>query len=381
MSRVLLLPSAFYPSLGGVEEIARNLAIELMHQHLEVAVAVNRHPRELPETQNLFDIEVHRFDFYYPKRSIEQVFRLPMILQSLSKFKTFLTNWRPDIVHIICPSSAALYVFFLRKFVNFKILVTFQGELFMDENGIYDRSALLRFGLRNLLSVADGVTACSEYVLADARRKYEINHAVQEVIFNGVDLGEQCEETVADLSPQREYIFSLGRLVHNKGFDVLIKAFELIASAHPNTDLIIAGDGVERKNLENQIRSTGLADRIRLVGRKNRAEVGAYFRDCAFFVLPSPVEPFGIVCVEAMRAGKAIIATDSGGPPEFIEREKDGLLVTPNDATALGVAIDKLLNNPELRSQMGDSCRRKVERFSWREIAKEYMAIYEQLGV
>jgi len=379
MSRILLVPSAFYPSLGGVEEIARNLATELMKQHLDVKVAVNRHPQELPEKQDLFDVEVHRFNFYYPKRSIEEVFRLPMVLQGLSKFNSFLKNWQPNVVHIICPSSAALYVYFLRKFLRFKILVTFQGELFMDANMIYDKSALIRFGLRKLLSIADGVTACSDYVLADVRRKYKINHAIQKVIFNGVDLDESQEDNAADFSLQKEYIFALGRLVHNKGFDVLIKAFQLIASAYPDIELIIAGDGIEQKNLENIIKSGGLTDRIRLVGRKNRAEVGAYFRDCAFFVLPSPVEPFGIVCLEAMRAGKAIIATESGGPPEFIEGGKDGLLVTPNDATALSEAMDRLLSNPELRSKMGDSCRRKVARFSWREITKEYILIYEKM--
>jgi glycosyltransferase involved in cell wall biosynthesis len=381
MSRVLLLPSAFHPSLGGVEEIARNLAIELVKQHHDVTVAVNRHPQDLPEEETLFGIAVHRFNFYYPRKSADQLSRLPIMLQCLSRFNSFLRSWKPDIVHLICPSSAAYYVYLLRKFVNFKILVTFQGELFMDANKIYEKSFLMKFGLRKLLSIADGVTACSSYVLADARQKYKINHAIQEVIFNGVDLDESCDGTAINVSPQQQYIFSLGRLVHNKGFDVLIKAFELIASSHPDISLIIAGDGVEKENLENIIKSGGLTDRIKLVGRKNRAEVGTYFRDCAFFVLPSPVEPFGIVCLEAMRAGKAIIATDSGGPPEFIAHDSNGLLVTPNDAKALSEAIGNLLDNPELNSKMGDSCLRKVEQFSWREITKEYILIYEKLCI
>ena len=222
--RILLAPSAYYPSLGGVEEICRNLAVNLANDGFEVAVATNRYPSNLPEHEELYGVDVHRFDFYYPGRSASQLLQSGRCVAGFSKFRQFISDWRPEIVHVICPSVSALYLWAARSMIEYKTLVTFQGELFMDPHQIYLRSWLMREGLKRLLSVTDGVTACSKYVLDDVRTKYALAQSMQKVIFNGVDLEEQAppnNEPVHD----RPFILGLGRLVKNKGFDVLIEAF------------------------------------------------------------------------------------------------------------------------------------------------------------
>ncbi|MGH9551725.1 MAG: glycosyltransferase, partial [Terriglobales bacterium] len=98
-----------------------------------------------------------------------------------------------------------------------------------------------------------------------------------------------------------------------------------------------------------------------------------------FFVLPSYVEPFGIVCLEAMRAGKAVIATGTGGPPEFIRHGENGLLVEPKDSRSLAAAMTVLLADEAVNERLGQQGRRDVADFSWKAIAWQYARLYDSV--
>lgn len=378
MRKILLSPSAYYPSFGGVEEICRNLGAVLTELGFQVAIATHRNPDSLPEVESLHGMEVRRFDFYYPGRSTEHLSQSWRCIEGFFKFSRFIADWKPDLVHVICPSTNSLYCWAARSLSNFKLLVTFQGELFMDAQQFYDRTSIFPFGLRRLLSVADGITACSQYVLEDLHKKYNVPQQLQKVVFNGVDLAEipiQKELSVHS----RPFILGLGRLVSNKGFDVLIDAFSRIAEEIEDVDLIIVGEGETRPQLERLINEKVLESRVKLVGRKDRTEVAGYFNSCLFFVLPSPVEPFGIVCLEAMRAGKPVIATNTGGPPEFITPEIDGLLVKPSDPESLASAMKELAKNQQKLEQMSKAALLNVHKFDWKAITSQYIEIYNRL--
>jgi glycosyltransferase involved in cell wall biosynthesis len=102
-----------------------------------------------------------------------------------------------------------------------------------------------------------------------------------------------------------------------------------------------------------------------------RATAGA-----EIFVMPSRLEPFGIVVLEAWDAGRPVVATDRGGTSEFVTDGEDGLLVDPNDLAALAGALDRLADDPALARRLGRAGRAQVPRFSWDVLAQEYRDLY-----
>ena len=101
------------------------------------------------------------------------------------------------------------------------------------------------------------------------------------------------------------------------------------------------------------------------------------FRNCEFFVLPSRHEPFGIVNVEAMASGKAVLAASVGGVPEIVHDRENGLLVRPDDPAALADGMRVLLDDPELRDRLGATGHGAAHQYSWPHITEQYLAVYE----
>jgi glycosyltransferase involved in cell wall biosynthesis len=108
----------------------------------------------------------------------------------------------------------------------------------------------------------------------------------------------------------------------------------------------------------------------------DHAAAVAMFKGCQFFVLPSRHEPMGIVNLEAMAAGKAVVATRVGGVPELVEDGATGLLVSPDDVQGLGSAIQRLVSDDELRSRLGFAGQRRAAQFNWTHISECYVNVY-----
>lgn len=372
-ARILLFPSAYYPNFGGVEEICRLLAESLRRQGFEVAIAVNRWPANTKETEVLWDVPVHRFDFAGPsKQTVWQTWRL--LPRSLA-FNKFMEQWKPDIVHVICPSVNSFYLWISQLRRKCKVVVTLQGELFMDQHDLYGKSLFARWSLQQLLNLTDAVTACSRYVLDDAARRFCLPKVAQKVVFNGVDLTESNGNSTCSQN-MRKYILGVGRMVRNKDFDTLIRGFEQLSGEFKDLDLVLAGDGDHLPHLRQLADQLKINERVHFVGRQERAEIGQLFAGCSCFIIPSAVEPFGIVCLEAMRAGKATIACNAGGPPEFIVNGENGLLVHPRRPAELASAMRVLLSDTVLRERLGARAYADVQSFSWTKITSQYINIY-----
>ena len=99
-----------------------------------------------------------------------------------------------------------------------------------------------------------------------------------------------------------------------------------------------------------------------------------------FFVMPSRLEPFGIVILEAWRAGVAVVASSRGGAPEFVRQAKDGLVVDPFDSAELGAALRRLSGDERLRTKLATSGHDRVAAFSWPVIARRYQEVYEAVA-
>lgn len=169
-------------------------------------------------------------------------------------------------------------------------------------------------------------------------------------------------------------VVAVGRLVRQKGFDLLLDAFSRIAARHPGWSLEIWGEGPERKAIEARAESQGLATRVRLRGLS--AAPASWTAGASAFVLSSRYEGFPNALGEAMAAGLPVAAFDCAfGPGEMIRNEVDGLLVPDEDVDALAAALDRLMADPALRARLGASAREASERFAPEKIIAQWDAL------
>ena len=171
---------------------------------------------------------------------------------------------------------------------------------------------------------------------------------------------------------------ALGRLVHKKGFDLLISAFAKIqAEQSRELELHIGGTGPEQENLQAQIEMLGLEKNIKLVGWINDAQ--GFIRDSDIFVLPSRDEPFGIVVIEAMAAGVPIVSTDCFGPRETLDNDS-AWLCKKDDRDALAAAMQSALQSAADRlAKTETASRRFTENYSSAAVIPRFIELYEKL--
>ncbi len=144
-----------------------------------------------------------------------------------------------------------------------------------------------------------------------------------------------------------------------KGHHVLLQALVQVVHEHPRLHCVFIGDGLGRPRLEAQARELGLEARVTFAGTQR--DIPVWLRALDIFVLPSLHEGFPMAIIEAMAAGRPIIATRVGGVPELIEDGREGLLVEAGQASALGQAVDRLVRDPRSRGEFGTAARRRFE--------------------
>jgi len=198
------------------------------------------------------------------------------------------------------------------------------------------------------------------------------------VIPNGVDISRfEAAEPIERWRDGIRNIFFVGRLENRKGVMDLLKAYRLLRKAGCECRLLLAGAGP----LEKQVRRYLLTRRtggVELLGRISDTEKARLFATADVFVAPATGrESFGIVLLEAMAAGKPIVASDIHGYRSVVRRGEQGLLVPPQNPRALAGALARLLSDDALRERMGASGRERVRQFSWESVTAKVEAYYE----
>jgi glycosyltransferase involved in cell wall biosynthesis len=161
----------------------------------------------------------------------------------------------------------------------------------------------------------------------------------------------------------RRTVLGVGRLVPQKGFDLLIGAFARLSTRFPDWDLVILGEGPARADLEARVRAAKLEGRVLLVGLV--PDVDSHYAQADVFVLSSRFEGFPNALCEAMSWGVAAIATDCrSGPAEIVRHDIDGLLVSSEDIDGLTAALERLLGDDDTRRRLGLRAREIGTRFS-----------------
>jgi glycogen(starch) synthase len=358
--KIWLVPSAFFPHRGGVEELTLKLAQQLQARGHQLLVIVHRNPSDLPEDDIVEEVRVRRIDFPSPGRRPRQFLHFLgaqlMVQRVLGRLEP-----QPDVVHIQCPSNQTLSTALYTRRKRLPLIVTSQGEVVMDAHQVFQRSAYMRWSLRLASRWAAALTACSSWT---ARQAAEIapRFATAQSILNGVD----PEDWIVDPPPSDPVICAWGRHVPQKGLDLAIRAFEGVRRAVPGARLLVGGDGTERERLMSL---AGPA--VEFLGPLDRNGVRLMLQQARVAVVPSRIEPFGIVALEALAAGRNLVYSNRGGLSEAAGR--CGVAVDPENVPALSSAIVRALRSPvDVVAN-----RERASEISWSRITRAYEQIYE----
>jgi glycosyltransferase involved in cell wall biosynthesis len=237
-------------------------------------------------------------------------------------------------------------------------------------------------GVRILLENAERTVYFSQFMRKKAIELGAVPQTAR-VIRRGIDVNsfvvspEQARVRQELGLAARPMVLTVAGLIPRKGIHHILEALHRLRS-HQDFTFVVVGDGPERANLEALSAQLGLTTHVVFTGRVDRQTVPKYFAACNVFVLASLVEAQGIVLLEAMSAGRPVVCTESGGPPEFVQDGHTGFVVPVGDTEALAGRIKLLLQNPTMSEQFGAAGRRRaVAEFSSDRMISDLAEIYE----
>ena len=366
-----MLPSAYRPAIGGVEELTRELALAYRAKGHDVAIYTNRWPRSLPAFEVLDDLPVHRLPFRINYPSLRGRLSFALTSRAVSrKLSKLLTEQQADVVHVQCISTNTLYALRAQRELGIPLIVTTQGELTMDASGGFGRPGALQDLLREAAARADVFTACSRKTLTDVEAFLGAPVEGARVVHNGASVEVFAE--AARAHGDRNHVLAIGRLVPQKGFDVLLRAW---ARAQTTTRrLLVVGSGPEETRLRELVAELRIGESVEFFGSADREEVPTLFADALFVVVPSRSdEGLPLVALETMASGRALIVTESGGIREAADNGTEALIVPREDADALAAAISRLCADRELRDSLGAAALQRAAAFDWPVLADQYL--------
>ncbi len=232
------------------------------------------------------------------------------------------------------------------------------------------------------------VIACSDFMAGEIADYFRCPRDKIDVIPNGVDPERFDRLEGQDLShfrrrfalPTERIVFSVGRIVYEKGLQVLVDAMPAVLAAQPSARAIIAGKGPELGSLRSQALRLELGDDMLFAGFISDEDRDKIFRiaDCAVF--PSLYEPFGIVALEAMAARCPVVVSKVGGLQDVVEHGETGISVHPDDPDALARGIVQTLQHPKGAAERARNAYRAVrEDYNWERIARSTVGVYRRV--
>ena len=238
--------------------------------------------------------------------------------------------------------------------------------------------ALIRPAIRRLYGSADCILAVSNDLGSKLAR--QAPGAPTRVIHNPIDVAaiEAMAGAPLAAAPKRPFMVAAGRLVAQKGFDLLIAAFAASAQAR-DMDLVILGEGPLEGELKRQAQALDVGDRVAFPGFQ--ANPWAWFSRAALFVLSSRWEGFGNVVAEAMACGAPVLASDCDfGPREQITHQVNGWIVAAHSAAALSAGMDALIADPDLRAGLAARGHHRARDFDVDKIVEPYTRLFLDLA-
>lgn len=380
--RVLHLGKFFPPHPGGIERFVADLAAAQAAQGMAVRVLAHAEPgiwrsRHFRADDVDVDLAACHGQFLYAPVS-------PAFPRLLARA---IREFKPDLLHIHMPNTSAFWTLLSPATRRLPWVVHWHADIPLDS-----RRRTLRMAYRlykpweqALLRRARAAIATSQ-AYADSSAALSPWQEKVHVIVLGLPDAPASDSANSTLWPALGLrLLAVGRLSYFKGFDVLLRALAQVSEA----SLVLIGGGECDMSLRALARELGVESRVRFVGRLDMDAAGQALLDSAYasadvFCLPSTerAESFGLVLLEAMRAGLPAIASDiPGSGVGFVVRDGEtGLFVPPNDAEALAAAIRRFAKDADLRRRLGDAGRQRFEsEFTLDQVTPRVTALYRRI--
>ncbi|MCG1024840.1 glycosyltransferase family 4 protein [Dehalobacter sp.] len=276
--------------------------------------------------------------------------------------------------HVALPDGHA--AFLLKKDADIPLVVTIHGQ---DFQSTLTKNEKCRRRLFEVLEGTDRIIAVSSKLKNIIRDQAFFSKT--EVINNGIDLNDCVPPPDISGNTRKEIrILSVSNLKKTKGIDLNLRAVSSLTKKYPSLKYFIAGDGEERKALEDLTESLNLKDKVVFLGKLTHPEVMKEMAEADIFCLPSWQEGFGVVYIEAMAQGLPAIGVRGEGIEDALIHGQNGLLVAPRNVEDLSGALDVLLRDPVYCRRLGEAGRQTVlDRFTWSHQAAQTARVYQNL--
>jgi len=358
--------------IGGAEKILYHTVIGLDCNKYQISVCSLKEKGEVAK-----ELEKHGVDIYcLHMANREGWIGWLASAGALFRLLLYLKRLRPAIIH-----SFLFRANILSRIAGYLIgvpIVISSIRVMGGEKGYF------HFSERMTSFMVDRYIAVSESVERYIIQKSKIPERKISVIYNGVEvknhtnLKVQNAKLLFNIEAKDNIVVTVGRLHRQKGYSYLLHAISKVKEKFPRIKLMFIGKGGEKNSLKNLAESLDLTDQVVFAGL--RSDVENVLSTAELFVLPSLWEGMPNALLEAMAAGKAVVATRVGGIPELVIHEKTGILVPPEDFDALADAIIDLLQDKVRAKKMGEAGRVRVEEhFNISETLKKTENLYQEL--
>lgn len=298
--------------------------------------------------------------------------RISLSLRLSQRIRCILEDERFDVVHLHEPFVPTLPLTVL-KYSEAANVGTFHASRRSYFGYSYGRPFLRRYVAR-----LHGWIAVSQAAREFVRRYFPADYVI---IPNGIDVAayQRTRPRLPVVQDGKINLLFVGRLEKRKGLVFLLRSLPYVKRHFPNLRLIVVGAFEQEQLAEYRaiIEQAGLRDVV-FEGLVSTEEKIAYYQGCDIFCAPAiGSESQGVVLLEAMAAGKPVVATDIEGYRSVVTDGEQGLLVPPADEAALAVALARLLADPGLRARLGAAGRERAQQYDWVKVARRVLEYYE----
>ena len=364
-SRILHVGKFYPPHMGGMETYLQVVCRGVQHHHdVEVLVASDTPHDEIDQDEG---IKVVRAGTMFTLASTS--FCRGMIRRIRAS--------RADIIHLHMPNPSATLAYLIVR-PKAKLVITYHSDIVRQKILGRAIAPVLHAALKRAAAI---ITTSPQYLATSPTLQPHLDRC--RVLPYGIPIESFSQVNPAGIAAIRErfgsrIVLSVGRLIYYKGFDVLIRAMKNVEG-----HLLIVGDGPMRAELQQLIIDQGLQDRVTLLAEVQNDEIVDYYRASDVFALASIArsEAFGIVQLEAMACGIPVVNTalDSGVPYVSLDGQT-GITVPPGDADALSGALNRLLDDPDLRAKYGQAGRERVNaEFTSEVMTRRMLKLYDEI--
>jgi glycogen synthase len=370
--------------VGGVAAHVTELAAALERKGHEVHVFTRMRAGQ-PHYERIHGVHYHRCGFQLHPDFVEEMGKMcQSLVHHVFQTEDYIGPF--DVIHAHDWLTANAMIWIKQGRGRKTVLTIHSTEYGRCGNRFLEgRSRQVRDQERAATYWADRVISVSHSLKKEIMWMYEAPDWKISTIYNGVNAHEydgwiypgevRARYGIGAMDPT---ILFCGRLVYQKGPDLLVEAIPWIVKCVPAAKFIFAGDGEMRQAAESRAWQLGVGHAVRFLGYRNGRELVDLYKACDAVCMPSRNEPFGITALEAWSAGKPVVVSKNGGPDEFVWHEVNGLKIYPNP-NSVAWGIGTLFTNFEWARWMGRNGRMAAEEaFSWDAVANHVAQVYIQ---